>query len=160
MADGVTINVKQMVQFAKNLGDTSTLKRIYNNAFANMLDELAALSKKSHEFTTRSGLLENSVETEIQNKLGFVFVDADRVPYAAAVYDGYEPFEFEGKLMVFESGGGGGFEAGTVFTTKILHPGYKGDPFILNNWQKHAKKLIESFLNDFVTEYKLSLKVA
>ncbi len=154
MADSIKIDVKQMIKFAKNIGDTSTLKRIYNNAFQNMLDELEGLSKKNHSFISRSKWMENHVTSELQGKLGHVFIDTDVVPYAAAVYDGYEPFEIKVKNKQVLSNGE------SFFGKKILHPGYKGDPFILNNWQQHAKKLIDGFLDDFVKEYKLSLKVA
>jgi len=97
MADSIKIDAKQMIQFAKNIGDTSTLKRIYNNAFQNMLDELASLSKKNHSFTSRSKWLENNVATELQDKLGFVFVDNDVVPYAKFVYDGTNPHIIKAK---------------------------------------------------------------
>jgi hypothetical protein len=154
MADSIKIDVKQMIKFAKNIGDTSTLKRIYNNAFQNMLDELSSLSKKNHDFTSRTKWLENNVATELQDKLGFVFVDSDVVPYAKFVYDGTNPHIIKAKNKQVLSNGE------NFFGKSVLHPGYKGDPFILKNWQQHAKKLIDGFLADFVKEYKLSLKVA
>ena len=145
MKDGVRINVKEMVRFSKKLGDTKLLERIYNNAFEDMLDELAALSKNNHEFESRTFLLENSIFVEVQGKKGSVFVPPEIVSYAGAIYDGYEPFEME---EIF----------GKKLETPVLHPGYKGDPFILNSWYKFKDMLTKEFLTTFIDQYKIALR--
>ena len=143
MADGVKINVSEMLAFSKAIGDVKTVERIYNNAFENMLEELAVLSKQNHEFESRTFLLEDSVFTEVKTNVGSVFVPSQIVSYAAAVYEGYGPFEMKPY----------GNENATA-----LHPGYEGDPFILNNWMQFADKLTKDFLMDFVKQFNLYFK--
>ena len=156
MADGVKIDLRQFLAFSKKIGDIKTIQRIYNNAFENMLDSLAALSQKNHSFENDTGLLQASVTSQIFSEVkgvaGSVFVPSELVPYAKFVYEGTDPHVIEVKNAQVLTNGE------NFFGKKVLHPGYKGDPFILNNWLKYADKLTREFLDDFIKQYRIALK--
>lgn len=92
---------------------------------------IQTLSRQEHEFTTRTGSTERSVDFEIdrtmlQSRIG---IDAGISPHGVGVHDGTPPHIIRPKTKkVLRWAKGKRF----IFAKKVHHPGTKPDPFIVN----------------------------
>jgi hypothetical protein len=96
-------------------------------------------AKQNHSFKSHSHNLENSVQIKVDNTSnlgsgsegfgisGIVYLEKQVAPYAAAVHNGSKPHVIEPKERKALHWVSKGKE---FFSTKVNHPGYKGDPFL------------------------------
>ncbi|WP_288190263.1 hypothetical protein [uncultured Veillonella sp.] len=87
-------------------------------------------AKQTHNFTTKSGKLEDAVKvrSERDGFVGVVYLDEHEAPYARHVYFGTKPHTIvprERKALRWPDGGK------FVFAKRVQHPGTKADKFLV-----------------------------
>lgn len=95
---------------------------------ANAVQDYAA---EHHEFRSHTSALEQSVDTAFLHggMTGRVFLNTRRAPYGPFVHEGTPPHIIRPKnrqALRWVAG------ADFVFSRKVHHPGYRGDPFLYN----------------------------
>ena len=132
------------------------IKRNLKLAMLVSLRNIQRRARQEHNFRSRSGNLERSIDTEIINEWplkGRVFLNQtltktdDGGSYGVYVHEGTPPHEIAPKnKRVLRWVGGNGF----IFSKRVHHPGTKKDPFLYNAGKNERDKI-----NDIFDRYTL-----
>jgi hypothetical protein len=152
----ITIEAKELKRFFKKILNRKKIKKAVSNSLFNATAEEASFDKKNHAFkSSADAILENGIDFVVKNLSSSIFVDTAKVKYAGFVYDGTKPHEIKPKgngSLSWASGGNRFFAKG------VMHPGYKGDPWIETNFEKRFKIFGKNLTNELVDEIEEIIK--
>lgn len=151
-----TVNAKELTELLTKISDPTKLKKAVSNSLYNATAIEATFDKKIHEFNSGPNhVLENGIEFVTAGLSASIFVDTAKVKYAGFVYDGTKPHEIKAKGNGSLSWATGG---NRFFAKSVQHPGYKGDPWIENNFKDRRKIYAKNFTNELVEEIEEIIK--
>lgn len=104
--------------------------------------DLQREARQKHDFKTRTGALERSVQFVFDQKKirSDLFLNTAVAKYAAAVHDGSKPHIIQPnqrKALRFVK------NSNFIFAKMVRHPGYKGDPFLFDAFDKKGGLIAE-----------------
>lgn len=115
---------------------------------------VAERARREHKFVSRGGALEGSIDhgnIGSDRPEGFVSAGGANAPYARAIHDGSGLFGPKGSKYLIEpkfrtvlrwvGAGAGGFR----FAKRVMHPGVKPDPFLVNAAAKEGANIEQLF---------------
>lgn len=137
--------------------DAEALVKAYEAAPDKVLDEvqlqlemaverIKKYASKHHRYTTRTGNLErDGINTAVHFNTGFVWVDAEKVPYARAIHEGRPeitivPRRSDGYLRWVNRAGND-----FVFAKRVTIPPLKADPFLYEAADHEMPAIEKSF---------------
>lgn len=88
-------------------------------------------AQDNHRYKTRTGKLERQgINTRVEDNVGLLWLDTQKVVYARAIHEGRQPFTIvpRRKKALRWAGANNNF----VFAKRVRHPGIKKDPFLYN----------------------------
>ncbi len=115
------------------------------------VNEVRDEAQIAHNFTSRSGDLERSVETEFSNDgmSGRAYLDTNIAPYAGFVHSGTPAHKIFPVRRMALRWPNVGANASFIFAKVVNHPGTKADPFLFNALEtKHGE--INSIFRQYV----------
>lgn len=111
------------------MGDVdSIIRRAVKNAVERSVNKVQHEATSHHRFTSRTGMLERSVRSEVSGDThGIVYLDEGVAKYGVYVHEGTRPHVIKPRnKTVLRWPGKGGF----VFSKIAHHPGTKPDQFL------------------------------
>lgn len=116
--------------------------------------EVQEEARSNHRYKQRNGRLKDSVDVEMSNTglQATVFLNTNIAPYGPFVHEGSAPRMILPKnKQTLRWVSDGSF----VFSKKVRHPGYKGDPFLyyaLDNKRDDVEEIFLKYTNKSLEE--------
>lgn len=119
------------------------LRKAIRNALERSISAIHHTAATKHAYMTRTGNLDRSITSEmLSDNSATVFLDNKVAPYGAYVHNGTAAHIIRPRnKRILRWAGKGGF----VFAKAVNHPGFKGDPFLVNALNENMKTIEKIF---------------
>ena len=150
------IDTSELTELLNKFQDTKLLKRVTQNSLYNMIEKQQSYTAKNTHFKNSTGATLSAMDGKVNGLSGSIFVEESKIPYIVPLYDGWkrtEPIEPVNKKALSWASGGSRF-----FASRITKPAsYKGNPFILNAYNKNINKLLKMYQADMTEQLEDAL---
>jgi len=150
-----SIEVSELERLVDRLQDKSLLIRASSNSLANATESLASYATKNAGFKNPTGATVNATQAVSKGLKSSIFVDKKDIPYIEPLYEGSRPHPIapKNKKALY---GNGIFYAHVTgkfgLPKQVMHPGYKGNPFIFRAWKKRKNVFSKQFADDLTEQ--------
>jgi hypothetical protein len=144
-----SIDVSELERLVDKLQDKSLLIRAASNSLANATESLASYATKNAGFKKPTGATVNATQAVTKGLRSSIFVDKKDIPYIEPLYEGSKPHIIRPKDT-----GSLSFVIGNsrIFAKEVMHPGYKGNPFIQRAWDKNKDIFKKQYADDLTEQ--------
>ena len=150
------VDVTELQDLVNKLQDKSLLNRAVSGSFRNMLESQSTFTKKNTRFKKSTGLTLGALENEARGLSGSIFVDSAKVPYIEPLYFGWKRtapiVPVNAKALSFVIGNR------RVFAKSIKPASYKGNPFILDAYNKNRINLFKNYSDDLTEQIQDAIR--
>lgn len=148
----IDIDTSELERLSNRLEDTQSITKGIENALFNASSVVSNHAKKDHLFKTRTGLLENSIFTEVTGLVSEIFVSTDKVKYAEYIYFGTGLFGPKKKKIVPKTADVLAFKVGGAqFFAKSVD-GIVAEPFIDDAYNDNEQEFLKVFGEEIAEE--------
>lgn len=117
-------------------------QRMYRLAIEDSISDVMEYAGDHHRFTSRTGNLEQAVQSELKGLRGIVYLDEKKAPYGLAIHNGARARVIKPKYRkALRWADGGKF----IFAKRVNWPGIRPDPFLYQALDANEGHIVEIF---------------
>jgi len=149
------VDVSELEDLVNKLQDKSLLIRAASNSLYNATEKQSTFTAKNTHFKQSTGATLAALDTSVKGLSSSIFVDSAKVPYIEPLYNGSKPH-----IITPKSTNALSFVIGNArfFAKEVHHPGYKGNPFILDAYNKNREKFFKFYSKDMTEQIQDALE--